>query len=174
MAPRSARQFRRDLRRLPQIECFNSQRCLAATFCKGLEIDRSPAFNSWLIGQRRRFRGYHAALLEQLARSISDDSVFGYVETWLQLAPFDRRVHETLFKLLASRGRLHEGEEHLAATVRLFDNEDLDATPLRDMWRAAKRTRRTCCLQKLLLPLRRHKQRTVVTTFWRPDAHRSP
>ena len=107
-------------------------------FLQGLEIDRSPAFNSWLIGQRRRFRGYHAALLEHLARSISDDSVFGYVETWLQLAPFDRRVHETLLNLLAGRGRIHEGEEHLAATIRLFDAEGLDAAPLHDMWRSAK------------------------------------
>ena len=42
-------------------------------FLEGLEIDRSPAFNSWVTAQRRQFRGYHAALLEQLVRIAPDD-----------------------------------------------------------------------------------------------------
>ena len=42
----------------------------AGDFLEGLEIDRSPAFNGWLTAQRRRFRGCHAALLEQLVASV--------------------------------------------------------------------------------------------------------
>src|SRR5258706_241810 len=34
--------------------------------------------------------------------------------------------------------RIREGEEHLAATVRLFENEGLDCMPVRDAWRSAK------------------------------------
>ena len=41
-------------------------------FLEGLEIDRNPAFNGWVTAQRRRFRGYHAALLEQLVQSAPD------------------------------------------------------------------------------------------------------
>jgi len=107
-------------------------------FLQGLEIDRSPVFNGWLIAQRRRFRGCFAALLEHLVRSVPDDESFRYLETWLQLAPFDRRVHEILLTALARRGRIREGEEHLAATVRLFENEGLDCMPVRDAWRSAK------------------------------------
>jgi DNA-binding SARP family transcriptional activator len=107
-------------------------------FLDGLEIDRTPAFNSWLIAQRRRFRGCHAALLEHLVRSTPDDKVFGYLETWLQLAPFDRRVHETLLNALAARGRVRDGEEHLAVTTRLFESEGLDPSPLRNVWRSAR------------------------------------
>ena len=38
-------------------------------FLDGLEIDRSPQFNGWLIAERRRFRCCHVALLEHMAGS---------------------------------------------------------------------------------------------------------
>jgi DNA-binding SARP family transcriptional activator len=63
----------------------------AGDFLEGLEIDRSPAFNSWLVAQRRRFRGCHAAVLEHLVARVADDEAFAHLETWLALAPFDRR-----------------------------------------------------------------------------------
>ena len=107
-------------------------------FLEGLEIDRSPVFNGWLTAQRRRFRGCHVALLEQLARNVPDDEAFGYLEKWLQLAPFDRQVHAILLTALARRGRIREGEEHLATTAGLFEAEGLDSAPLRDAWRSAR------------------------------------
>jgi DNA-binding SARP family transcriptional activator/TolB-like protein len=107
-------------------------------FLEGLEIDRNPAFNGWLIAQRRRFRACHAALLEHLVKNVSDDEAFGYLEQWLQLAPFDQHVHEILLNALARRGRIREGEEHLAATARLFEAEGFDCAPIRDVWRAAR------------------------------------
>ena len=110
----------------------------AGDFLDGLEIDRSPAFSGWLTAQRRRFRGCHAALLERLVRSVPDDEVLGYLEKWLELAPFDPRVHELLLNALARRGRIREGEAHLAAAARLFEAEGLDGTPIRDAWRSAR------------------------------------
>jgi DNA-binding SARP family transcriptional activator/Flp pilus assembly protein TadD len=107
-------------------------------FLEGLEIDRSPAFSAWLTGQRRRFRSLHAALLEDLVASVPDDLAFGYLEKWLQLAPFDRRVHESLLAALVRQGRLREAEEHLAATVRQFEAEGLDCGPLHHALRAAR------------------------------------
>ena len=107
-------------------------------FLEGLDIDHSPVFNGWLTAQRRRFRGCHAALLEHLVKRGPDDDAFGYLEQWLQLAPFDRQVHELLLTALARRGRIRDGEEHLAATARLFEDEGLDCTPLRDAWRSAR------------------------------------
>jgi DNA-binding SARP family transcriptional activator len=118
------------------------QRSLAALFdgdfLAGLEIDRSPVFNGWLTAQRRRFRACHAALLEHLARSAPDDEAFGYLDKWLELAPFDQHVHETLLAALARRGRIREGEEHVAATARLFEAEGLDNAPIRNAWRSAR------------------------------------
>ena len=110
----------------------------AGDFLDGLEIDRSPAFNGWLMVQRRRFRGCHAALLERLVRTVPDDEVLGYLEQWLELAPFDRRVHELLLNALARHGQIREGEEHLAAATLMFEAEGLDGAPIRDAWRSAR------------------------------------
>lgn len=107
-------------------------------FLDGFEIDRNPAFNTWLTAQRRQFRSRHAALLERLVVTETGDDVFGYLEKWLELAPFDLRVHENLLNAFARRGRIREGEEHLSATSRLFDAEGLDCAPIREAWRAAR------------------------------------
>lgn len=107
-------------------------------FLDGFEIDRNPAFNIWLTVQRRQFRSRHAALLERLAGSEAGDNVFGYLEKWLELAPFDLRVHESLLNAFARHGRIREGEDHLAAAARLFNAEGLDCAPIREAWRAAR------------------------------------
>jgi DNA-binding SARP family transcriptional activator len=109
-------------------------------FLDGLEIDRNPAFNSWLTAQRRRLRACHAAVLEHLVARLpaGSDEGFACLDRWLQLAPFDRHVHELVLQALGSRGHLREGDEHLAATGRAFEAEGLDWRPLRDAWREAK------------------------------------
>jgi DNA-binding SARP family transcriptional activator/TolB-like protein len=109
-------------------------------FLDGLQIDRSPYFHGWLVAQRRRFRACHVAVLEHLVRSLpaGSDEIFDYLEQWLELAPFDQRAHMTLLSALVQRGRIGEGEEHLTATVRLFEAEELDWTCIRDTWRAAR------------------------------------
>src|SRR6185503_6168993 len=126
------------------IETLNPERlCALSTllngeFLDGLQIDRNPSFNGWLTARRRRFRSCYAALLEHLAETVTGDEVFACLEKWLELAPFDQRVHELLLNAFARRGRIREGEEHLAATARRFEAEGLDYTPIRDAWRAAK------------------------------------
>lgn len=107
-------------------------------FLEGFEIDRNPAFNSWLVAQRRRFRGCHVAVLEHLVRSAPNEEAFHHLEAWLDLAPFDKHVHEMLLRALARRGQVREGEEHLAAAIQLFEADGLDCTSLREIWRAAK------------------------------------
>lgn len=109
-------------------------------FLEGLEIDRNPAFNSWLTAQRRRLRACHAAILEHLVAGLpaGSDEAFACLDKWLQLAPFDRHVHELVLQALGRRGQLREGDEHLAATGRSFEAEGLDWRPLREVWRDAK------------------------------------
>lgn len=126
------------------IEALDEAKLLALSqyftgeFLDGMEIDRSPHFNAWLTAERRRFRGRHVAILEHLVKKASGEEIFGHLERWLQLAPFDRNVHETLLIALARYGRIPEGEKHLAATARLFESEGLDPAPIRDAWRAAR------------------------------------
>lgn len=110
----------------------------AGDFLEGLDIDRSPSFDAWLTAQRRRLSGCRAALLEQIVERVSDEEAFGYLEQWLQLAPFDPQVHERLLMALARAGRVREAEAHLAAASRQFEDEGLDAGVLHHAWRAAK------------------------------------
>lgn len=119
-------------------------RALAALFegefLQDLDIGRSAPWSAWLLGQRRRFHAARAAILEHLARALDPggDEALACLEQWLRLAPFDRRAHESLLDALARRGRLREGEEHLAATARMFEAEGQDWSTLGRAWRAAK------------------------------------
>jgi len=109
-------------------------------FLQGLEIARSAPFSAWLTGQRRHLRAAHAAILEHLARALppAGDEAVDCLERWLQLAPFDRHAHELLLDALARRGRIREGDEHLAAAARAFEAEGQDWAMLGLAWRAAK------------------------------------
>ena len=115
----------------------------AGDFLEGLELDRSPQFDSWLASQRRHFRALHTTLLERLVRSLPTDTeeALSYLEKWVELAPFNVRAHVSLLGVLATSGRARECEEHLAAAARLFEAEDLDFGPVRDAWRAVKSRR---------------------------------
>ena len=122
-------------------------RALVSLFCgdflEGLEVARSAQFSGWLLAQRRHWRACHVALLEQLVASLEagSDESREYLEKWLGLAPFDRRVHELLLTGFALRGQWREGDEHLQATARLFDAEGLDWRPLGNAWRVARARR---------------------------------
>lgn len=112
----------------------------AGDFAAGLELDRNPEFASWLGAQRRQFRADQVETIRQLVDRCGEqdrNEAFAYLEKWLQLAPFERRAHELLLKHLLGTGRVREGEEHLAATIRLFEGEGLDWMPIRECWRAA-------------------------------------
>lgn len=115
-----------------------SELCDGGDLLQGLEVEGNPIFDGWLTAQRRRFRGAHANLLEHLVKIVPDDEALGHLERWLQLAPFDRQVHEALLTTLARCGRIREGDEHLAATARRFEAEGLDCAPIRDAWQSAK------------------------------------
>ena len=101
-------------------------------FLEGLEIDRSPVFNGWLTAQRRRFRGCHAACSSISSKSVPDDEAF---ELSGEVAAA-RAVRSACPRDAADRprrrGRIREGEEHVAATARLFEAEGLDSAPIRE------------------------------------------
>ncbi|WP_050596732.1 BTAD domain-containing putative transcriptional regulator [Mesorhizobium ciceri] len=115
-------------------------RLFAGDFLDGLELERSPHFNSWLIAQRRRFHSCHVAVLEQLVGSLPahSEEAIAHLDAWVELAPFDGRAHEALLSNLAGRGEIGAAEEHLATAERLFQSEELDFAPLRAAWRAIR------------------------------------
>jgi len=82
----------------------------------------------------------HNVSVVDAARMLGFDDMVA-LEQWLQAAPFDRRAHERLLTVLARRGWIEEGKAHVAAACKRFVDEGLDASFLRDAWRAAKGTR---------------------------------
>jgi DNA-binding SARP family transcriptional activator/TolB-like protein len=106
---------------------------------EGVEIDGNPEFGGWLSAQRSRYRGLHVAVLDALAtRAPTSDETFKRLDAWLQLAPFDPRAHERMFDTLVKGGRIRQAEDHLAATIRSFEQEGIDWAPLRQAWRASR------------------------------------
>jgi DNA-binding SARP family transcriptional activator len=128
------------LDRLPQDELHRLAGLFAGEFLEGLDADRMPAFNTWLLAQRRHLRGLRVALLEQIVARGTDDAsaTLPWLEQWQQLVPFDLRVHEKLLQTLARQGRFAEGEAHLQATMRLFESEEMEHRPLRTAWQTAR------------------------------------
>ncbi|QKC99357.1 transcriptional regulator [Mesorhizobium sp. NZP2298] len=112
----------------------------AGDLLDGLELERSPLFDNWLIAQRRRFQAYHAAVLEQLAvnHPAGSPEMSMHLDKWVELAPFDTRAHLALLSALAERGAIGAAEEHLASAARLFQSEELDFAPLRAAWQAIR------------------------------------
>lgn len=121
-------------------------RALAALFggdfLDGLQLKACPVFDSWLVAQRRRVRACQAAVLEHLVAGLpaGAEERYGCLDQWLRIAPFDRHAHALMLQSLSDLGRLREGEEHLAAAIRAFDDEGLDWRPLRDAWRQLRLT----------------------------------
>jgi DNA-binding SARP family transcriptional activator/TolB-like protein len=115
-------------------------RLFTGDFLEGLELDRCPLFESWLIAERRRFRGLHIDVLERFVKSLpaKSEERLAHVEAWIAKAPCDERAHRLLLEALAGHGRMAECEEHLAVTIRCFEREGLDDAPLRDAWRRIK------------------------------------
>lgn len=130
----------RGLDHLPLDELHRLAGLFAGEFLEGLDADRMPAFNTWLMAQRRRLRGLRVALLEQIVARTTDDATatLPWLEQWQQLMPFDLRVHEKLLQTLARQGRFAEGEAHLQATMRLLESEELDHRPLHTAWQTAR------------------------------------
>ena len=111
---------------------------IGGDFLEGLEVDRSPVFDGWLAAQRRRFvtctrDSWRAWPTKPPATKRSAGST-----GCCACRRSDARAHEAMLAALARRGRMRDGEEHLAAAARLFEAEGLDVSPLRDAWRTAR------------------------------------
>jgi len=106
---------------------------------EGLTLDATPEFTGWLAAQRQRFRALHVAVLGELTRRSTPDQTFHLLDEWLQLAPFDRRPHEVMLEALLRCGRAQDAEEHLATTIRAFEQQGVDWAPLRDSWQNTRR-----------------------------------
>ncbi len=116
-------------------------RPVGGEFLQGLEIERSASYSAWLVGQRRRLRaakwrssntwcGSHQPAATKRSAASSDGCA------WRPSTAAPMRPCSTHWP---QRGRLLEGDEHLAATARQFEAEGQDWAP--SGWPGAPRKR---------------------------------
>lgn len=106
------------------------------------ELDLSgPHAETWLTAQRRRFAACHASILRSLVAAFpcQSDAVSPYLERWLDLAPFEIDAHRALLARLIRDGRVAEAEAHVASTERLFLDEGVPTSALRQLWNEMRR-----------------------------------
>lgn len=140
-----ARASNMDIQRLDLVQLLALAQLFRGEFLEDLQLDDSPLFGQWLGSERRRLRTAHATVLRAVVERLPPDSpdVLEHLGRWLEVDPFERIAHEQLLKALVRQGRLREAEEHLAATIRLFELEGLEWIAIREAWRHAKEEERT-------------------------------
>ncbi|MEY2934891.1 MAG: hypothetical protein RL033_5640, partial [Pseudomonadota bacterium] len=119
-----------------------SQR-LGGELLEGLHVDGNLELSGWLAAQRGHYRELQLRLLgEQVARAPrGSEERLQPLHSWLKLAPFDPRGHEQLLEALVHAGRAQEAEAHVAAALRVFEQEGLDWSPLRSAWQTLRAAR---------------------------------
>ncbi|HUH76081.1 MAG TPA: BTAD domain-containing putative transcriptional regulator, partial [Devosia sp.] len=106
-------------------------------FLEGLSLDHCPAFQAWLVAQRRHWHRLYGNLLERAAavqgNPIADR--LALAERWIAFSPFDERAHILLLTTLRQSGAVEAAEIHLRTTLHLFEAEGLDPALIRTVWR---------------------------------------
>jgi DNA-binding SARP family transcriptional activator len=114
---------------------------VAGDFLEGLDLNRSPQLDHWVTTQRRRYRGFHATLLERLGDLLRNDphALRPHAERWVELSPFDARAQLLLLRTLIGCGMPDQAERHFAAVARLFEAEGVDLDEIRPAWRELRK-----------------------------------
>jgi TolB-like protein len=109
----------------------------AGTFLSGILMDNCPQFDAWAAGHRRRIEERHVAVLKELTgRGFkSDQPPSKWAERWLQITPFDLDAHRALLQVLVSKRQVKAADEHVEASISLFQAEGMNLSPLRELWR---------------------------------------
>lgn len=95
---------------------------------------------AWLGAQRQRYRSLCLAVVRELVARAPRGSAesLRWLEVLLQRAPFDERGHEMMVDALVATDRLRDAEDHVSATIRMFEREGVDWTPGRAAWQNAR------------------------------------
>ena len=109
-------------------------------FLEGLSVDRAPSFENWLAGQRHRFGQLRQQLLERLSTVSPPEERIEVLRQLIELAPFDEAVHIGLVSTLLGRCLFAEAADQIDASVRRFQDEGIDPTPLKSAFAAAQRS----------------------------------
>ena len=114
---------------------------LGSELLEGMEFGNSPAFESWLLGERRRLLGaaeaaLHEASLDRLAAGEAAAAV-GLAARLVKLNPYDENFQELLVRSYSEAGDRYAASRQVSACVELFRAE-LGREPGAALFRAAE------------------------------------
>ncbi|WP_342634467.1 hypothetical protein [Phyllobacterium salinisoli] len=114
---------------------------IVGDFLEGLDLNRSRQLDHWIATQRRRYRSFHATLLQRMVELLPNDprDLRLHAERWVELSPFDMRAQVLLLKSLIDSGMPDQAEHHFAAVARLFEAEGIDLGEIRLAWRKLRK-----------------------------------
>ena len=100
---------------------------LGRELLEGMDIDASPGFTAWLLGERRHLQGLSEAVLREGAlRSLAAGNARAAVELATRLVaadPLNEDAHVLLVRAFAATGDAVAVERQLSASVDLFRRE---------------------------------------------------
>jgi DNA-binding SARP family transcriptional activator len=114
---------------------------LGSELLEGMDFGAAPAFETWLLGERRRLLGasesaLHEAALDSVAIGEASAAV-PFATRLVGLNPYDENFQELLIRAYAEAGDREAAHRQLAACVELFRAE-LDQDPGAAVFRAAE------------------------------------
>ena len=114
---------------------------LGSELLEGMDFGASPAFETWVLAERRRLLGaaesaLHEAALDSLATGAAKAAV-PYATRLVGLNPYDENFQELLVRAYAEAGDREAAHRQLAACVELFRAE-LGQDPGAAVFRAAE------------------------------------
>src|SRR5919106_3143722 len=100
---------------------------LGSELLEGMELGNSPAFETWLLSERRRLLGaaeaaLHEASLDRLAAGEPAAAV-GLAARLVELNPYDENFQELLIRSYAEAGDREAANRQVSACVELFRAE---------------------------------------------------
>ncbi|MGZ6543784.1 MAG: BTAD domain-containing putative transcriptional regulator [Actinomycetota bacterium] len=100
---------------------------LGRELLEGMDVDGSPGFNAWLLGERRHLHGLSEAVLREGAlRALASGNVRTAVELATRLVaadPLNEDAHVLLVRAFAASGDEVAVQRQLSASVDLFRRE---------------------------------------------------
>ena len=117
---------------------------LGRELLEGMEFGNSPAFETWLLGERRRLLGaaeaaLHEASLDRLAAGEAPAAV-GLAARLVELNPYDENFQELLVRSYSEAGDREAANRQVSACVALFRAE-YGREPGAGVFRAAQASR---------------------------------
>jgi DNA-binding SARP family transcriptional activator/tetratricopeptide (TPR) repeat protein len=100
---------------------------LGRELLEGVDVEASPGFSAWILGERRRLRTLSGAVLREGAlRAIADDDPRRAVELATRLVgsePLSEDAHVLLVRAFAATGDEEAVQRQLTASIDLFRRE---------------------------------------------------